>query len=91
MIVNIVDYGDIEGKNFITYEVGGLLPEQLKYLDAHLSEETSIEDNKLNIKMYFSRELYPLQSEIAKIRLNDFIAREEIEMNVFLSSFLEDM
>ena len=41
--------------------------------------------------MYFDDELYPFQSEVAKFRLDDFIAREEIEMNLFLSSFLEDM
>ena len=41
--------------------------------------------------MYFEKDLYPFQSDVAKLRLDDFIAREEIEMNVFLSSFLEDM
>jgi hypothetical protein len=41
--------------------------------------------------MYFDERLYPFQSDVAKFRLDDFIAREEIEMNVFLSSFLEDM
>ena len=43
------------------------------------------------MKIYFEEELYPFQSDAAKIRLDDFIAREEIEMNVFLSGFLEDM
>jgi hypothetical protein len=43
------------------------------------------------LKMHFDDELYPFQSEAAKIRLDDFIVREEIEMNIFLSSFLEDM
>ncbi len=33
----------------------------------------------------------PFGSDVAKFRLEDFIAREEIEMMVFLSSFLEDM
>ena len=41
--------------------------------------------------MYFDEDLYPFQSDAAKIRMDDFIAREEIEMNVFLSSFLDDM
>ena len=41
--------------------------------------------------MYFDEELYPFQSDVAKIRLDDFIAREEIEMNVFLSGFMEDI
>ena len=42
-------------------------------------------------KMYFDEKLYPFQSDVAQFRLDDFIVREEIEMFVFLSSFLEDM
>ena len=91
MIVNIVDYGDACGKNFITYEVLDLLSEQIDYLHTNLSEETSVNENILSIRMYFEPELYPFQSDASKIRLDDFIAREEIEMNMFLSSFLEDM
>jgi hypothetical protein len=34
--------------------------------------------------------MFPFQSNEAKNKIEDFIAREEIEMNVFLSSFLED-
>ncbi len=91
MIVNIVDYGQRDGKNFIVYEVLGLAANQLNYLDTNLDEETCIDNDVLRIVMYFTSELYPFQSDVAKIRLDDFIAREEIEMNVFLSSFLEDM
>ena len=91
MIVNIVDYGDTDDKKFITYQVVGLLSEQLSYLDSNLNEQTSIHEGILKITMYFNHELYPFQSDIAKIRMDDFIAREEIEMNIFLSSFLEDM
>lgn len=91
MIVNIVDYGENSQNNFIVYEVLDLLPEQLNYLNDNLNEKTSIEEDILKITMYFTPELYPFQSDVAKIRLDDFIAREEIEMNVFLSSFLEDM
>ena len=40
--------------------------------------------------MYFEDRLYPFQSDVAKIRLDDFIAREEIEMGMFISSFLDD-
>ena len=43
------------------------------------------------LKMYFEDSLYPLQSDAAKFKLEDFIAREEIEMDMFLASFLEDM
>lgn len=63
----------------------------MEYLNDNLEEESNIEGDILRIRMFFDEELYPFQSEVAKSRLDDFIAREEIEMNVFLSSFLEDM
>lgn len=91
MIVNIVDYGDAGDKKFITYHVGGLAGEQLEYLDSNLEENTSVHDGILEMVMYFELELYPFKSDVAKIRMDDFIAREEIEMNIFLSSFLDDM
>lgn len=91
MIVDIVDYGEIGEKNFITYDVRGLSSEQIDYLHSNLDEETSIDGGILRIAMYFEPKFYPFQSEVAKIRMDDFIAREEIEMNAFLSSYLEDM
>jgi len=91
MIVNIVNYGKVDDKNYLDYEVWGLSINQLDYLNDNLAEETSIEGDCLKLKMYFDDELYPFQSDAAQVRLDDFIAREEIEMNLFLSSFLEDM
>lgn len=91
MIVNIVDYGRINDKNYIVYDVIGLSEGQMEYLSENLVEETDINDEVFQVRMYFDDELYPFQSDVAKIRLDDFIAREEIEMNVFLSEFLEDM
>ena len=90
MIVNITDYG-CGDKNFISYSVKELSQDQLDFLHNNLNEKTSVADGILTIVMYFTDELYPFQSDVAKIRLDDFIAREEIEMNIFLSSFLEDM
>lgn len=90
MIVKISDYGDENSKKFIEYDVLGLNEGQINYLDEHLEEQTRVCEDILKIKMFFTDELYPFQSDVAKIRLDDFIAREEIEMNVFLSSFLED-
>ena len=72
------------------YTVSGLLDSQMNYLMEKLDEETSIVDGDLIIKMYFEDRLYPFQSDVAKIRLDDFIAREEIEMGMFISSFLDD-
>lgn len=91
MIVNIVNYGKIDDKNYIDYEVLGLSQKQMIYLKGNLVEETNIDGDVFQLKMYFDDELYPFQSDVAQLRLDDFIAREEIEMNVFLSSFLEDM
>ena len=91
MIVKIMDYGDAGDGKFIDYEVVGLAPDQREFLNANLEEETSIDGESLKLRMFFSEDLYPFQSDVAKYRLDDFIAREEIEMNVFLSSILEDM
>ena len=91
MIVNITDYGKTENNNFVEYSVSDLTLDQMEFLNDNLGEETEIDDNLFKLKMYFDDRLYPFQSDVAKFRLDDFIAREEIEMNVFLSSFLEDM
>lgn len=90
MIVNISDYGDDGNSKFVEYTVSGLLDSQMNYLMEKLDEETSIVDGDLIIRMYFEDRLYPFQSDVAKIRLDDFIAREEIEMGMFISSFLDD-
>lgn len=91
MIVKISDYGKVDGKNFIVYLVNGLSSNQMVFLNENLEEETEIDGESFKLKMYFDDRLYPFQSEVAKFRLDDFIAREEIEMNIFLSSFLDDM
>ena len=91
MIVDIVDYGDEDSRKFVEYSVRGLSQNQMEFLNRELEEKTIIEGDILIVKMYFAEELYPFQSDAAQFRLDDFIAREEIEMNVFLSGFLEDM
>lgn len=90
MNVKITDYGQGE-VNFVAYLVSGLSREQLIFLNENLGEKTEILENNLLITMYFTDKMYPFQSEVAKFRLDDFISREEIEMNVFISSFLDDM
>lgn len=91
MNVKIFEYGEVNDEYYIEYHATGLNDVQMNFLNNYLDDETRISDDVFIIKMYFSRELYPFQSEVAKFRLDDFIAREEIEMNVFLSSVLEDM
>lgn len=91
MIVKISDYGDEGSKRYVEYQVSGLSSKQMEFLNGNLAEETCVDNDIFIIKMYFDEDLYPFQSDVAKIRMDDFIAREEIEMNVFLSSFLDDM
>ena len=90
MIVKITNFDENARIPFIDYDVLGLSEEQVHYLNENLSDETSIDEDILKIRVYFE-DIFPFQSDIAKIRLDDFIAREEIEMNAFLSGFLEDM
>ncbi len=91
MIVKISNYGKIDDKNFIEYLVSDLASSQMNFLNEHLEEETEIDGSTFKLKMYFDDKYYPFQSDVAKLRMEDFIAREEIEMSLFLTSFLEDM
>ena len=90
MIVKITNFDEDAEIPYIDYEVSQLLESQMNFLNSNLDEETSIDNDVLKIRQYFE-DIFPFQSDVAKIRLDDFISREEIEMNVFLSSFLEDM
>lgn len=90
MIVKITGFDENAEVPYIDYEVSGLSSGQLTFLNDNLDEKTSVDDNILKIRLYFD-DFFPFQSDAAKIRLDDFIVREEIEMNLFLSSFLEDM
>ena len=88
MNVKVIDYSQRD-KNYVDYEVSGLTDNQLNYIKNHLDEEFKLEGHVLLIRLYFDDDLFPFNSNDAKFKLEDFIAREEIEMNIFLSSFLE--
>lgn len=90
MIVKITNFDENAEVPFIDYNVLGLSAEQMNYLNKNLVDKTYIDEDILKIRVYFE-EVFPFQSAIAKIKLDDFIAREEIEMYAFLSGFLEDM
>lgn len=90
MIVKITDFDENAEIPYIDYDIYGLLENQMNFLNDNLDEETLIKESILKIRLYF-KEFFPFQSDTAKIRLDDFIAREEIEMNLFISSFLEDI
>lgn len=90
MIVKITGFDENAEVPYIDYEVSCLSSNQLDFLNDNLDEKTSVDEDILKIRLYFD-DFFPFKSDTAKIRLEDFIAREEIEMNLFLSSFLDDM
>ena len=91
MDVRIVDYGENADGGFISYNISGLSQNQLEFLNNNLDDETQITNDNLILKTKFKKESFPFQSRESKIKVEDFISREEIEMAIFLSSFLEDM
>ena len=90
MIIKITNFDENTEIPYVDYEVSELSSSQLNFLNDNLEDETSIDKDILKIRLYFN-EFFPFHSDVAQIRLDDFIAREEIEMNLFLSGFLEDM
>ena len=91
MDVRIVDYGENADGGFISYNISGLSQNQLEFLNNNLDDETQITNYNLILKTKFKKVFFPFQSRESKIKVEDFISREEIEMAIFLSSFLEDM
>ena len=91
MDVRIVDYGENADGGFISYNISGLSQNQLEFLNNNLDDETQITNDNSILKTKFKKEFFPFQSRESKIKVEDFISREEIEMAIFLSSFLEDM
>ena len=90
MIIKITNFDENTEIPYVDYEVSELSSSRLNFLNDNLEDETSIDKDILKIRLYFN-EFFPFHSDVAKIRLDDFIAREEIEMNLFLSGFLEGM
>lgn len=91
MDVKIIDWGISNDTGFILYKVGGLTQNQLEFLNNNLDDETQINNANLILKTTFEKEFFPFKSNESKIKQDDFISREKIEMTIFLSSFLEDM
>ncbi|MBM4240892.1 MAG: hypothetical protein FJ150_04430 [Euryarchaeota archaeon] len=92
MEVKIVDYGiSPDSKEYyISFKVSGIDYETLNKLLERLTEDVTERSGELYIKLYFKKEYFPLGSHEAKYKLEDYIAREEIEMMAYLSSLLED-
>lgn len=92
MIVKVADYGFNDDEAYVEYRVSDLNLKQLEILDKQLTEETELhkKEKYLILKVYYDREFFPFISDESKVKIEDYIAREEIEMEIFLSSFLED-
>ena len=92
MKVKVIDYGSKEENKlyYVKYRVSDLETTSLEKLYSKLDEEMEIDSGNLIITMYYPPEYFPFGSSEAELRMQDFISREEIEMNIFLSSFLEE-
>lgn len=97
MLVKVVDYGKkesddekVDDLNYVKYKVSGLDEDSQKRLIKALDEETEIVSGYLIITVYYNKEYFPFGSDDAAIKPEDFIARDEIEMTVFLSAVLEE-
>ena len=95
MLVKVFDYGikefeDSEDLNYVKYRVSGLDSDYQKKLMEKLEEETEIIADDLIITVLYQKEYFPFGSDEASVKIDDFIARDEIEMTVFLSGLLEE-
>jgi len=90
MIVKIIDYSLSE--DTISFKVSDISLKQLKILNIELDEKTELieKEKYLILKMEYGENLSPLSYEGPNFKLDDYISSEEIEMEMFLSSFLED-
>jgi hypothetical protein len=90
MKVEIFDYG-LDRKNyFVVYKVTGLDQDEIERLQGNIEGNIELKNGEMFIKTYFEERYYPFGSEAAQCRMEDFIAREEIEMTMYLTSILEN-
>ena len=92
MEVKIVDYGASKRfKNYyVTCRVTGVDLETQKKLVKRVEGEVTLKDGDMYITTYFEEEYFPFKSQEAQYKPDDFVAREEIEMIVYLTSLLEE-
>lgn len=90
MNVKIFDYGSNKKNYYVVYKVTGLNPDEQVRLEGNVEGNVEIRGSDLYITTNFEEKYYPFGSEAAQCRIGDFIAREEIEMTVYLTSVLED-
>ncbi len=91
MQVKVFEYGFAENytKYYVTYKITDLKVETLNKLKKRLNDPVKIICNDLYLTTYFEEKYYPFKSEESQKNLDDFIAREEIEMLAYLIDILE--
>jgi hypothetical protein len=90
MKVEIFDYGSEKKNYYVIYKVTGLSNEDQIKLQTKVEDDVDIREEEMYITTYFEEKYFPFGSEAAQCRIEDFIAREEIEMTVYITSILED-
>ena len=92
MKVKIEDYGFYDDKGYVIYKIADLSLDQLRFLDENIEEKTLLNEKEkyLILTMYYDKRFFPFESTESKEKLEDYIAREEIEIYIFISSYLED-
>ncbi len=90
MQVEVYEYGNNADDYYVVYKVTGLDPEYQKKLVNKVDGTVEIRDGDLFVTNHYDMKYFPFGSDAAQMRMDDFIAREEIEMTVYLTSLLED-
>ena len=90
MQVEVYDYGNDADDYYVVYKINELGLEDQKKLKNKVEGIVEIIDGDLFITNHFDEKYFPFGSEAAQLRADDFVAREEIEMTVYLTSLLED-
>ena len=92
MNVKVVDHGVSEESEeyYVIYKITDIDEKTINKLKNRIEDDLEIRSGELYLTMYFNKKYYPFGSEESKYRMEDFIAREEIEMLAYLVSVLED-
>jgi hypothetical protein len=92
MEVKIVDYGVSEEfeKYYITYQVKGLNSQEIAQLQVRLEDPLVVKCDELYLTTLFDEDYYPFHTADARARMEDYIAREEIEMTAYILDLLEE-
>jgi hypothetical protein len=90
--VKIIDYGfsDSLKRYYVTYQVTGLEGDDLSKLIQRLPDPLTVQGDEIHLNTYFEEGYYPFGTEDSQNRLEDYIAREELEMTAYLLGLLED-